>query len=81
MTAEQLIEGFDPLINKIDTRILYEVTGRKMDKECYWDDSDQEPEVNPHVSLDSNKVSDVFKSFNLRSSHCIGQLSTLILIR
>ena len=40
MTAEQLTEGFDPLIDKFDRRILYEMTGRKLDQEDYWDDSD-----------------------------------------
>ena len=40
MTAEQLIEGFDPLTDKYDKRILYEITGRKLEQQDYWDDSD-----------------------------------------
>ena len=31
MTAEQLTEDFDAKNNKIDRRILYELTGRKLD--------------------------------------------------
>ena len=40
MTAEQLIDGFDALSDKYDKRILYEITGRKLNQEDYWDDSD-----------------------------------------
>ena len=40
MSAEQLIDGFDPLSDKIDRRVLYEITGRKLNPEDYWDDSD-----------------------------------------
>ena len=40
MTAEQLIDGFDALSDNYDKRILYEITGRKLNQEDYWDDSD-----------------------------------------
>ena len=40
MSAEQLIDGFDPLNDKIDRRVLYEITGRKLNQDDYWDDSD-----------------------------------------
>lgn len=42
MSAEQMIENFDPVNDYIDKRILYELTGRKLDPEDYWDDSDQD---------------------------------------
>ena len=48
MSAEQLIDGFDPLADKIDRRILYEITGRKLNPDDYWDDSDQDPDCDPH---------------------------------
>ena len=40
MAAESMIENFDAVGNEIDRRILYELTGRKLDPEDYWDDSD-----------------------------------------
>ena len=64
MTAEQLIEGFDPLTDKYDKRILYEITGRKLEQQDYWDDSDQDPDSDPtaHVQ-DLNKVSDLSDAY------------------
>ena len=64
MTAEQLIEGFNPLDNKIDRRILYEITGRKVDQDDYWDDSDQDLNVDRH-QYDPSQVSDSAADYQL----------------
>ena len=58
MTAEYMIENFDVQNDKIDQRILYELTGRKLDPEDYWDDSDQDQELDRFAETDPNKVSD-----------------------
>ena len=58
MAAEYLIENFDVVNDKIDRRILYELTGRKLDPEDYWDDSDQDQELDRFAEIDPNKVSD-----------------------
>ena len=58
MTAEHLIENFDSKNDKIDRRILYELTGRKLDPEDYWDDSDQDQDQDRYAEVDPNKVSD-----------------------
>ena len=58
MTAEYMIENFDVQNDKIDRRILYELTGRKLDPEDYWDDSDQDQELDRFAETDPNKVSD-----------------------
>ena len=42
MKPEELITEFDPTNDNYDKRILYEITGRKIDEADYLDDSDQE---------------------------------------
>ena len=39
MSAEKLVTGFDPHTDTVDRRILYELTGRKVDPTDYCDDS------------------------------------------
>ena len=57
MTEERLLDGFDPLNDMFDRRILYGITGRKLDPEDYWDDSDQDPNADPNV-MDQRHLSD-----------------------
>ena len=40
MKPEELITEFDPTNDNYDKRILYEITGRKIDEADYLDDSD-----------------------------------------
>ena len=51
MTAEHMIENFDAANDQIDKRILFELTGRKLDPEDYWDDSDQDQDQNRYAEL------------------------------
>ena len=42
MAAEQMVDSFDAVNDKIDKRLLYELTGRKLDPEDYFDDSGED---------------------------------------
>ena len=42
MPVEQLIQGFDPEGDSWDRRILYEVTGIKLDENDYTDDEEND---------------------------------------
>ena len=82
MTAEQLIDGFDPLNDQVDRRILYEITGRKLNQEDYWDDSDQDPDNDPH-NQDPTKVSDLateYQALTVGNESELRRLSTQSLI-
>ena len=55
-----VLRKFDPVENDVDRRILYEITGKKISHDWYWDTSDENDitgEVDPDESVQDDEYS------------------------
>ena len=72
MSAEKLVTGFDPHTDTVDRRILFELTGRKVDPQDYCDDSSASSGNNESsANEERNDISQAFDE-NLRRSNTDG---------
>merc|ERR1712228_527289 len=64
MTSEELTDDFDAVNERIDRRILFELTNRKLSPNDYWDDSDQDsddPDIFEHRESRVSEHSEALK--------------------